>query len=489
MAARRKQSTFKSLSVSSGQHWLIQPPALRDLIATTNDRELPANPEALSPAAEAEDGDTNFLAIRNGIAIITARGPMFRYSSWITSYFGIATYEDIERAFLCARDNESVKHIVFDIDTPGGHVNGCNELADVIRAVSAVKPVIAVVSGTCASAGYWLASSANSIVVGATAILGSIGCVCTYLDDREMLKQLGLKEYEIVSTQSPNKRPDLATKEGYAQVQKVIDDLAAVFISSVAANRGVSVDTVLKDFGQGGEFVGQAAVDAGLADEIGTIEDVIETLSSSEFVRPSSSHNVIIDSNSASNSDAKPGSEVARLNVIASRLASRSTRACSDGETRCEGCDPENPGDDCPLENEDEDMAAATTTPAPNPPAPAAPAPNAAADERARISGILASEHAKGREALAQHLAFAPEGYSVDAAVGILKASPAAQAAPPPAPEAKPRNALEEAMAAQPKPTLVPGSAGAEEAAKSEADKDVEAAQKLAASLFGKPVK
>ena len=65
------------------------------------------------------------------------------------------------------------------------------------------------------------------------------------------------REVEFVSSQSPKKRPDVETEAGREQVQTIVDDLAAVFLATVARNRDVTVETVMEDFGQGASFVGQ----------------------------------------------------------------------------------------------------------------------------------------------------------------------------------------------------------------------------------------
>jgi len=69
--------------------------------------------------------------------------------------------------------------------------------------------------------------------------------------------------------------PDPASEDGRAQIQTTVDDMAQVFVESVARNRGVPVAQVLRDFGQGDVLVGQRALDAGLVDELGTLDDLI----------------------------------------------------------------------------------------------------------------------------------------------------------------------------------------------------------------------
>jgi ClpP class serine protease len=143
-----------------------------------------------------------------------------------------------------------------------------------IRAAHTQKPVTAYVDHLGASAAYWLASAAGRVIAAPTAMLGSIGIVMV-VDDPSKTDSTDL---EIVSNQSPKKRPDLTTKSGRAQVQATVDALADVFIADVARYRGVSTDTVLSDFGAGDVFVGQQAVDAGLADAVGSYEQTLRDL-------------------------------------------------------------------------------------------------------------------------------------------------------------------------------------------------------------------
>jgi hypothetical protein len=70
------------------------------------------------------------------------------------------------------------------------------------------KPIIAYVGGTGASAAYWLASAADKVVISPTAVLGSIGVQVAY---REAAAKAGEKTYRFVSSQSPNKNPELGT--------------------------------------------------------------------------------------------------------------------------------------------------------------------------------------------------------------------------------------------------------------------------------------
>src|SRR5690606_29965998 len=117
--------------------------------------------------------------------------------------------------------------------------------------------------GQMASAAYWLGSGALEIVVDRTAVLGSIGAIMTLIDERQRMEKAGVRTIQIVSSQSPDKVLDPDVDASKAKLQKIVDDLAGVFVSAVARNRGVDEETVLSDFGRGDVMVGQAAVDAG----------------------------------------------------------------------------------------------------------------------------------------------------------------------------------------------------------------------------------
>ena len=139
------------------------------------------------------------------------------------------------------------------LDSGVGFSNGCAELADAIRAANASKPVVAYVGGTGASAAYWIASAADEVVVDDTALLGSIGVV---LEVAVRQAEADQKRYTIVSSNAQNKRPDIETERGRAEIAKTIDALANVFTAKVARNLGVKPEKVAAMGDHGGLRVG-----------------------------------------------------------------------------------------------------------------------------------------------------------------------------------------------------------------------------------------
>ena len=266
---------MRAIDLATTTPWLITESSLRSIL------EIAARENLSIEAVEAQLGrrldNTETTTIRDGVAIIPMTGPIFRYANLFSRVSGATSTEVLARDYHEALANPAVRAILFHVDSPGGEATGIHELANAIAAGRGQKPIVAYVEGLGASAAYWLASAADEIVVDATAALGSIGVVMT-LAARD---KAAAREIEIVSSQSPNKRPDVTTERGRGQIQTIVDAMADVFVSSVAANRGVTTETVLADFGQGGLFVGQAAVTQGLADRLGSFEGVVAELAQS----------------------------------------------------------------------------------------------------------------------------------------------------------------------------------------------------------------
>jgi signal peptide peptidase SppA len=263
------------------QPWAITAEGMELVLAVWSRGDLFA--EAKERALQARDGapleNTRAVTMREGVAVIPIYGPLFRHASMLTALSGATSYADVRKDLQRAIDDPQVKAILLDVNSPGGEVDGCGELADAIYAVRAAKPVEAYVGGMGASAAYWLGSAASKITCSESALLGSIGVRSAVVDTSESEKQQGIRTVEIISSQSPGKRDRPVDDEVVARAQQVVDDLAAVFIGAVARHRGVTTQAVEERFGQGGVIVGARAVAAGLADDVGNLESVIARLS------------------------------------------------------------------------------------------------------------------------------------------------------------------------------------------------------------------
>ncbi|RWC91657.1 MAG: S49 family peptidase [Mesorhizobium sp.] len=258
--------------------WAMLPEAIEQLLEIAA-RENDPTPEALEAyrAARADNGER--LSVRGNVGILSAKGPMFKGGNLMTAFSGATSYEMLRRDLQVALDDRSIEAIMLRVDSPGGEVSGCDELAAAIFDARAKKPIWAFISGQGASGGYWLASAAEKIVVSDSAMVGSIGVVLGITDRKKADERSGVSRMEFVSSQSPDKRPDHGTDEGKAKIQKLVDDLGAVFVNAVAKHRGVTAKDVMKNFGAGGVEVGANAVARGMADEVGQFEAALTRLS------------------------------------------------------------------------------------------------------------------------------------------------------------------------------------------------------------------
>lgn len=250
------------------QPWAMLPGAL-EVMASIARREN-ESPEALATKLGRPLQSTRDVTVRDGVAILPVSGPIFRHANLFTEISGATSLEILARDFATAANDPAIKSIVLDMGTPGGQATGIAEFAHQVR--SADVRVVAYVGDMAASAGYWIASAADEIVISKTGEVGSIGAVVGMYTGNE-------DGYtEIVSSQSPKKRPDVATEDGREQIQTRIDALAQVFVDDVADYRGVNNEKVLADFGQGDMRMGEEAVRLGMADRVSTLEDLIADL-------------------------------------------------------------------------------------------------------------------------------------------------------------------------------------------------------------------
>lgn len=264
----------RAFELAASRPWLMLPDAL-DSLMTIADRQ--GDPEALEARLGRPLDNSRAVTLRDGVAVIPVAGPIMRYANLFTRISGATSTQELATDLQAALDDPKVRAIVLNVDSPGGEATGINELADMIHAARGKKPIKAYVGGTGASAAYWIASAADEVVVDDTALLGSIGVVVEVAVRKEAD---GIKCYTITSSNAPNKRPDLDTEQGRAEIAKSIDALAEVFVAKVARNLAVEPEDVPAMGDHGGLRVGAAAVGAGLAHRLGSLESLIAELAS-----------------------------------------------------------------------------------------------------------------------------------------------------------------------------------------------------------------
>ena len=176
-----------------------------------------------------------------------------------------------------AAANADVGHIVVAIDSPGGTYSGTPEARAAVDRAAAVKPVTAHIGGLGASAAYWIASGAKTIVMNPSAEAGSIGVLGIHTDLSKMMSDAGIVHTIIRSTPYKAEANALEplSEEAKAHLQSQVDEAHGEFVRAVAAGRNVSQAKVNADFGQGRVMGARAAIAAGMADKTGSLADTI----------------------------------------------------------------------------------------------------------------------------------------------------------------------------------------------------------------------
>ena len=164
----------------------------------------------------------------------------------------------------------TVRAVIVSIDSPGGSVAGGESLRGALIRVAAAKPVVAVMRGTAASAGYMVALPAARIFAREATLTGSIGVILQTGNVGDLLGRLGVSAEAITS--GPLKdQPSFTrglTPEGRTYLHGLVDDMYDQFVSMVADARHIEAARV-RELADGRAYTGRQAQKLGLVDEIG----------------------------------------------------------------------------------------------------------------------------------------------------------------------------------------------------------------------------
>lgn len=197
---------------------------------------------------------------------------------FLTMHGGLCSHGlmDYENMLKTAANNADIDGLVLNIGSFGGEAMYNETIANTIYEVNKIKPVVAFGNQAATSAAYYLASPAEKIVSsGKSAIFGSIGTMIHYLDFTRKLKAEGIDEIQILASKSTDKNALNFSQPSDEDREKIIknllDPVNQVFLDDVEKYRpGMNAEVFT-----GKVYRGQAAIDIGLADQFGTIEDAI----------------------------------------------------------------------------------------------------------------------------------------------------------------------------------------------------------------------
>lgn len=259
--------------------WAITPP-MRVLIAEILARRLAgfdADDEAVTAALEARA--TRDVPVPSGgsVAVIPIAGVIAPRMNLFTEASGGTSFEALTAQLQKAIADPNVRHIVFDVDSPGGNVAGASEFAREVLRARTLKPVTAQAQHLLASAAYWGMAGATEIVASPSALVGSIGVYTLHDDISAMLDQLGIKREVFSAGRYKAEGADGGplSDDAKAHVQQLVDGSYGRMVGDIAKGRGVKPAEVRSGFGEGRVLSADQALAAGLIDRVATLQDTL----------------------------------------------------------------------------------------------------------------------------------------------------------------------------------------------------------------------
>jgi len=258
---------FDRLLALLGTGWAIQPEALTAMAEALDTLMAGSLPRVEAFAAgDAQKAEDLPYELRGDVAVIPVVGTLVKRNAWLSCF---TTYAEVQAAMAQARDDPRAAALLLLEESPGGTVDGCQEFAEWVKALDAVKPVYAYADGLMASAAYWIGSGAREIAAPPTAVVGSIGVLAVHHDRSGADERAGVKRTFLSAGKFKALGHDAAPLSDAARgvMQGFLDDTYAIFLRGVCANRGLDI-AAAPDWADGKTFLAEAARQAGLIDHV-----------------------------------------------------------------------------------------------------------------------------------------------------------------------------------------------------------------------------
>lgn len=343
-----------------------------------------------------------YTVTESGIAVLPVHGALVQRAGQIgTDCMELTSYQRLGTTFRAMMADPDVRGILMEMDSPGGQVAGNFELAGEIMKARDKKPIWAHANVIAFSGGYSLMSAAERAYAPRDGMVGSIGVIMQHVNVAEKDRKAGI-EYTTIKAGAMKDMFDPhkpLSKAGLDWAQASVDRARDDFAALVAAGRKMDIKAVMDT--EAGIFHAPDGKALGLIDDIATFSETLAAFEQRLNAGPAFVFQTA-------------GSAAAQLSPTHPMETDMSGTAPAAAPAN-----PANPQPAAPAA-----APAAPAAPAAAAPAPAA-SPDAATAERTRIQGIVGSDEAKGRDALAQHLAFNTT-MSVEDAKKALAASPVA---------------------------------------------------------------
>lgn len=255
-----------------------------DLLCAVYDRHLAGEKLDSDGIRAAIGGDPRAQSqpsytVQDGVAVIPVEGVLAKRMNMFTAISGGMSTQMLVETVNEAVADDTVHSLLLAVDSPGGEVDGTQQMADAIA--NSTKPTAAWVDGLCASAALWIASQCNTIYAASdTSAIGSMGVLVQHVDyskaddaKGKIVTHITTGKYKV----SGNSAKPLS-QDDREYLQARVDYLYTLFLTAVAEGRGMDPQHLDDTAGDAQMFYAQEAVDNGLIDGIASEDKVISKL-------------------------------------------------------------------------------------------------------------------------------------------------------------------------------------------------------------------
>jgi len=222
------------------------------------------------------------LSMSSKIAVVPIKGVITTDKS--TSLYGSTTSSrEIANILYELKDDNSVKSVILDINSPGGSPVASEEISKAIIELRKQKKVYGLINDIGASGAFWIGVSCDKLYASSMSTIGSIGVTSAGLSFENFIKQYNITYRKQTAGKykdmgSPFRKP---SNEENEIIQKILDEIHENFINHVANSRNLSYEQV-KKYATGEVFLGTKALSIGFIDDIMNYEELVNKLTKND---------------------------------------------------------------------------------------------------------------------------------------------------------------------------------------------------------------
>ena len=268
------------------EYWALHPNVI-PVIENVINNKLQGNSLKGMTSVDEKNDLVKYNILEDGTAIIKLHGVFLKKKMTMQGMSGLVSMLDAEATMIRALEDNRVKKIVLDIDSPGGSVSGVSEVSDVIYKGRDEKEIVAYANGSMCSAAYWIGSSASKVYSYSTSIVGSIGVYLIHSDYSKAIEDKGVKLTLIKAGEKKalgNPYFGLS-EEDIESIQESVNFCYDLFVTAVARNRDIDFKYTKENLANGLSYMGTQALDIGLIDGIKNMTGILNPSSNYSFLK------------------------------------------------------------------------------------------------------------------------------------------------------------------------------------------------------------